>query len=210
MAIYDPYNTVPVRGVDPESEDEPLLAVKAVEDAGLGPDQSIVGTFTPDEKKKLLQMIKTGEFSQLEGAILKMLMSECATLEDLGAMIGAVSRRTKGEPTTKNGAKKELNRILALVAKRSKAKFGREVDLSKIKTFNREMKKIQEWRKRKASEARRYANKTEAEFRQLLRELNAVRREHGLAPEKYYVRYFAPRDADISKMKRFGGTPDEQ
>lgn len=209
MAIYDTYDTVPVRGVDPDSEDSPLLAVKAVEDAGLGPDQSIVGTFTPDEKKKLLQMIKNGEFSQLEGAILKMLMSECATLEDLGAMIGAVSRRTKGNPMTKNGAKKELNRILALVAKRSKAKFGKAADLNQIRAYNREMKKVQEWRKRKASEARRYANSVENEFKKLLRELHAVQREKGIAPSRYYVRYFAPHDADISKMKKFGGTPDE-
>lgn len=63
MAIYDPYDTVPVRDFDPDSEDQPILAVKAVEDAGLGPDQSIVGTFTIDEKKRLLQMIKAGEFS---------------------------------------------------------------------------------------------------------------------------------------------------
>lgn len=209
MAIYDPYNTVPVRDVDPNSEDDPLLAVKAVEEAGLGPDQSIVGTFTPDEKKKLLQMIKAGEFSQLEAAVLKMLMSEWATLEDLGAMIGAVSRRTKGEPTTKNGAKKELNRILAIVAKRSKAKFGKAADLTKIREWNREMKKIQEWRKRKASEARRYANKVENEFKQIMRELHAVQDEHGLPRSKYYVRYFAPKDANIDKMKRFGGTPDE-
>lgn len=210
MAIYDPYDTVPVRDVDPNAEDQPIFAVTAAEEAGLGPDQSIVGTFTTDEKKRLLQMIKAGEFSQLEAAVLKMLMSECATLEDLGAMIGAVSRRTKGEPTTKNGAKKELNRILAIVAKRSKAKFGKAADLSKIKGYNREMKRIQEWRKRKASQARRYANSVENEFKKLLRELHAVQRERGLAPSKYYVRYYAPKDADISKMKRFGGTPDDQ
>lgn len=59
-------------------------------------------------------------------------MSEVATLEDVGAMIGAVSRRTKGEPTSKVAALKEINRILAIVAKRSKAKFGKEVDLAKI------------------------------------------------------------------------------
>lgn len=59
-------------------------------------------------------------------------MSEAATLEDVGAMIGAVSRRTKGKPASKVAALKEVNRILAIIAKRSKAMFGTEVDLTKI------------------------------------------------------------------------------
>jgi hypothetical protein len=41
-------------------------------------------------------------------------------------------------------------------------------------------------------------------------ELNRVRKAHGLPPERAYVRYYAPQDKDISKMKRFGGTPDER
>lgn len=129
-----------------------------------------------------------------------MLMSECATLEDLGAMIGAVSRRTKGEPTTKNGAKRELNRILAIVAKRSKAKFGKAADLTKIREYTREMKKIQEWRKKKAHEAERYARQQEREFYETLRELRKVQDAYGLPRSKYYVRKFAPADKDISKM----------
>lgn len=100
-------------------------------------------------------------------------MSEAATLEDVGAMIGAVSRRTKGEPTSKVAALKEVNRILAIIAKRSKAKFGKEVDLTKIPQYKREMKRLQEWRKKKAREAEKYARQQEKEFYKTLKELHA-------------------------------------
>ena len=178
-AIYDPGDTVPVRGVDPDG-DHPLLAVRYAEEHNLGPNDTIIDTFTQAEKQQLLKMIKKGEFSQLEAAVLKALMSEAASLEDVGAMIGAVSRRTKGEPTSKPAALKEINRILAIVAKRSKAKFGKEVDLTKIPQYNREMKRLQAWRKKKAREAERYAKQQEREFYQILKELHREQSKLGL------------------------------
>lgn len=63
-AAYDPYDTVDVRGVDVDNaEDHPLLAVKYAEERGLGPNDTIVNTFTQAEKEQLLKMIKNGEFS---------------------------------------------------------------------------------------------------------------------------------------------------
>lgn len=222
MAIYDPGDTVPVRGVEP-GEDHPLLAVQMAEQNNLGPNDTIINTFTVEEKKKLLKMIKNGEFSQLEGAVLKALMTEVASLEDIGAMIGAVSRRTQGAPASKPAALKEINRILEIVAKRSKAKFGKAADLNKLKAYQREQKKLAAWRVKKAKEAERHARQVEKEFYQNLKELRATQKAHGLPqarqvdPEDWepgsgnvpYIRKFAKADADISKMKQFGGTPDK-
>lgn len=207
MPIYDPGDMVPVRDIDPK-EETPMLAIKYAEENNLGPNDTIVNTFTQDEKKQLLKMIKHGEFSQLEAAVLKALMSEAASLEDIGAMLGSVSRRTKGAPTSKPAALKELNRILAIVAKRSKAKIGREIDLSKIPEYKREMKRVQEWRKKKAREAKKYAKQQEAEFYKLLKELNQEQAKHNLPKSKYYIKKFAPADKDISQMKQFGGNPE--
>ena len=227
-AIYDPGDTVPVRGVNGlDTDNHPLLAVKYAEEHGLGPNDTIINCFTPDEKKQLLKMCKNGEFNQLETAVIHYLMSEVATLEDLGAMIGAVSRRTHGEPTSKVGALKELNRILAVIAKRSKAKFGKEIDLKKAAKYMKEMKKIEAWRKKKERDAWHYANKVEREFWQNLKELRQEQSKHGLPTAKLmgydewiaagkpkntypYPRKFAPMDKDISKMKQFGGSPDER
>lgn len=107
-------------------------------------------------------------------------MSEAATLEDVGAMIGSVSRRTGGQPTSKPAALKEVNRILGIVAKRSKAKFGKEVDLTKIPQYKREMKRITEWRKKKARQAEKYAKQQEAEFYKALKELHQEQSKRGL------------------------------
>lgn len=208
MPIYDKGDTVPVRGVEVPSEDHPLLAVKYAEEHNLGPNDSIVGTFSPAEKKQLLKMIREGEFSQLEAAVLKTLMSEQATLEDVGAMFGAVSRRTKGEPLSKPGALKELNRILKIVAKQSKAKFGREVDLNQIPKYKAEMVKHNRDLKKKARKAELYAKQQEQEFYKLLKELHEVQDKLGIPRSQYYIRKFAPANKDISKMKRFGGISD--
>ncbi len=208
-AIHDPGDTVPVRGLETGKDaDDYLLAVKYAEENDLGPDDTIINTFTPAEKTLLLKMIKNGEFNQLEAAILKMLMSEAGTLEDIGAMIGAVSRRTKGAATSKPAAIKEINRLLQIVAKRSKAQFGTAADLSKIRGYKSEMRKIEEFRRKKAKDAEKYAKQQEAEFYRLLKELNQAQTDKGLPKSKYYVRKFAPGDKDISKMKQFGGTPD--
>lgn len=218
MAIYDPGDTVPVRDVVP-GEEGPFLAVTYAEEHNLGPNDTIVGTFTTDEKKELLKMIKKGEFSQLEAAILRMLMSEVATLEDVGAMIGASSRRTKGAPTSKPAAIKELNRILEIVGKRSKAITGKAIDLNKISEYKREQKRLAAWRIKKAREARRYADKVEKEYWQLLKELRATQKAHGLKLAKRvhrddwtpgsgdvpYIHDFAKADKNIDTMAQFGG-----
>lgn len=63
-AIYDPGDTVPVRGLDVgDGAEHPLLAVKYAEEHGLGPNDTIINTFTQAEKQQLLKMIKKGEFS---------------------------------------------------------------------------------------------------------------------------------------------------
>jgi hypothetical protein len=173
MAIYDPGDTVPVRGVEPDGED-PMLAIKYAEEHNLGPDNTIIDTFTIDEKKKLLKMIKNGEFSPLEAGVLRALMSEAATLEEVGAMIGATSRRSKGEPVSKPAAIKELNRILKIVGKRSKAILGKEVDLKQVAEWKREQKRLAAWRLKKAREAKRYAAKVVKEYWEGLKELRAT------------------------------------
>lgn len=221
MAIYDPGDTVPVRDVVP-GEDHPLEAVKYAEEHNLGPNNTIIDTFTPDEKQKLLKMIKKGEFSPLEAGVIRALMSEAATLEEVGAMIGAASRRSGGEPVSKPAAIKEINRILEIIARRSKAKLGKAVDLSKIAEWKREQKKLAAWRIKKAKEARRYADKVEKEYWQLLKELRATQKAHGLKPAKRvhrdnwkpgsgdvpYIHDFAKADKNIDTMPQFGGKAD--
>ena len=229
MAKYDTNDTVPVRGVEVgkdsygEEYDHPLLAIAMAEENKLGPNNTIVDLFTPDEKTKLNAMIRKGEFTQLEGAVLHALMSEAATLEDVGAMLGAVSRRTKGKPTSKAGAIKELNRILQKVAEESKAKFGRAVDLNKLKKFDVLMKQAREERKRKAREARRRANAAEKEYWRLLKELREVQKAHGLNPARQvsrdrwepgsgdvpYIHDFAKADKNIDTMPQFGGKRED-
>ena len=221
MAIYDPGDTVPVRGVEPNDAD-PLLAVKYAEEHNLGPNNTIIDTFTPAEKQQLLKMIKKGEFSPLEAGVIRALMSEAATLEEVGAMIGAVSRRSGGAPVSKPAAIKEINRILEIIAKRSKAKLGKVVDLSKIAEWKREQKKLAAWRIKKAKEARRYADKVEREYWQLLKELRATQKAAGLKPAKRvhrddwkpgsgdvpYIHDFAKADKNIDTMPEFGGKAD--
>ena len=147
----------PPRGPETgEGADNPLEAIAYAEEKNLGPDGSIVNTFTPDEKVKLMKMIKHGECNAMEGAVLKALMTEALTLDELAVTLGARSEKTKGEPMSKVAALKELNRIFAVVAKRSKAKLGYTVDLSKIKQFKAEMRRQEaEKRKKKAEEKRR-------------------------------------------------------
>ena len=137
--------------------DHPVEAIKIAEENGLGPNDTIVNTFTSAEKQKLLKMIKHGEFNAIEGAVLKALMSEAMTLDELAVMLGARSERTKGQPMSKVAALKELNRILAVVAKRSKAKLGREVDLTKIKAYKAEIRRQEAEKRRNAAEAKKRA-----------------------------------------------------
>lgn len=199
-----------------EMNDDPILAVKFAEEHNLGPNQTIVDIFTPDEKLKLMQMIRKGEFNPIESAVLKYLMSEAGTLEDVGVMIGAQSGRSKGEPVSKPAALKEVNRILKVVAKRSKAAFGREINLNAIPKYKQEQRRIQRERVQKAAqmkaeqrEQKKRAIEAEREFYKLLRELRKTQAEHGLPRSQYYIRHKAPSDLDISKMRKFGGSPDE-
>lgn len=229
MAKYDTNDTVPVRdievGVDSfgDKYDSPVLAIAMAEENKLGPNNTIVDLFTPDEKAKLNSMIKKGEFTQLESAVIHALMSEAATLEDVGAMIGAVSRRTQGKPTSKAGAIKELNRILQKIATESKAKFGRTIDLNKLKKFEVLMKKSKVERLRKAREARRRANEAEKEYWRLLKELRATQKAHGLRVARQvprsdwepgsgdvpYIHDFAKADKNIDTMPEFGGKSED-
>ena len=182
-----------------DGADHPLEAVKVAEENGLGPNQTIVGTFTAAEKDKLLKMIKHKEFNPIEGAVLKALMSEELTLDELGVMLGAKSEKTKGQPMSKVAALKELNRILAVVAKRSKAKLGRAVDLTKIKAYRAEIKRQDAERRKKAAEAKKKAKAAQKEFWQLLSELNKEQRKHGLKPTRYDLAYTGQGEYD----KRF-------
>jgi PBP1b-binding outer membrane lipoprotein LpoB len=229
MAKYDTNDTVPVRDIEVgkdsygEEYDSPLLAIAMAEENKLGPNNTIVDLFTPDEKAKLNTMIRKGKFTQLEGAVIHALMSEAATLEDIGAMLGAVSRRTKGKPTSKAGAIKELNRILQIIADESKAKFGRTIDLSKLKKFDVLMKKARLERAKKAREARRRANEAEKEYWRLLKELRATQKAHGLRVAKQvhrsdwepgsgdvpYIHDFAKANKNIDTMPEFGGKRED-
>ena len=148
----------PPEGVDvsPDAA-HPLEAVTFAEENSLGPNDTIINAFTGDEKVKLSKMIKHGEFSPLEGAVLKALMTEELTLDELGVMLGATSTRTKGQPMSKIAALKALNKILAVIAKRSKAKLGRAVDLSKIKAYKAEIKRQNAERRKKAAEKKKAA-----------------------------------------------------
>lgn len=126
-------------------------------------------------------------------------MSEELTLDELGVMLGAKSEKTKGQPMSKVAALKELNRILAVVAKRSKAKLGRAVDLTKIKAYRAEIKRQDAERRKKAAEAKKKAKAAQKEFWQLLSELNKEQRKHGLKPTRYDLAYTGQGEYD----KRF-------
>lgn len=170
---------------DVKNEGHPLEAIAYAEENGLGPNETIIDVFTPAEKEKLSKMIKHGEFSQQEGAVLRALMSEELKLEDLAVMLGAKSKRTKGQPMSKIAARKELNRILDLVAKRSSAKIGKKIDLGKLAEYKREMRKADALKKKKAKENKRAEKQARADFWKLLKKLNIEQRKHGLPVSRY-------------------------
>jgi len=244
---------LPPTDVEP-SGDDGALAVKAVEEAGLGPNDTILNTFNDAEKKKLDKMLsgRNSQFSRLEAGVIKMLMSDTCTLdelmdmcdavnkklprnpeaasrkagnaikaiqtrggdlEDVGTMIGSHSRRSKGAPVSKSAAIREINRILEIIAKRSKARFGKAIELQKIIDFRDWIRrttaeKLKEYKKAQ-TQKRIYANKVAKEFYKLVADLHRTQDRHGLPRSEYYIDKFAPQDKDISKMKRFGGTPDK-
>ena len=170
---------------DPDSDDHPLEAIVYAEQNNLGPNETIIDTFTPEMKVKLSKMIKHGEFTQQEAAVLQYLMGETATLESLAVMLGAKSERTHGQPMSKPAALKELNRILDVIAKRSQAKIGRRVDLSQIAQFKKQQKQQQIERNKEKREERKRAREAYKEFWRLQRELHQVQRAHGLPVTRY-------------------------
>lgn len=185
---------------DPDSDDHPLEAIVYAEQNNLGPNETIIDTFTPDMKVKLSKMIKHGEFTQQEGALLQYLMSEAATLESLAAMLGAKSTRTHGQPMSKPAALKELNRVLDVVAKRSQAKIGKRVDLSQIAQFRKEQKRQQIERNKEKREARKREREAYKEFWRLERELHQVQRAHGL-PITRYDKIWTQNTQSLDKMR---------
>lgn len=179
---------IPPKDVDPNGDD-PNIANAEAQKAGIDDNGTIVNTFTPQEKETLLKQIKHGEYSPLEAAVLRILMGEACTLEELGVMLGATSKKTKGAPMSKVAALKELNRILAIVAKRSKLKLGKAVDLTQISKVKREIRQQNAEKRRQAKEKEKYRREMQKQFWQELKELNKVQRQHGLKPSRYDKMY---------------------
>lgn len=178
----------PVTGPEIDGDD-PAAAEEFAAKNKLGDNDTILTLFTPEEKLKLQKMIKHGEFNKTEAAVLNALMAEVLNLDQLGAWLGVASPRTKGAPMSRPATLKELNRILTVIAKRSKLKLGKEVDLSKIADMRRELKAANAEKRREAKEKARERKRLEKEFWQAQNELNRVRRAHGLKPEYYNRAY---------------------
>lgn len=186
--------------IDFENNPHPIVAVAFAEENNLGPNETIVDIFTPDEKLKLSKMIKHGEFNQQESAILQYLMSEAGTLESLAVMLGARSERTKGKPMSKVAALKEINRILNVVAKRSQAKLGKRIDLAKIAEYRKEMKAQEIQRKKEARENKKKARIAYQEFQTALKELWAVQTAHNL-PRTRYDKIWTQNTQSLDQMR---------
>lgn len=150
------------QGVDtsPEGQkDHPLTAEEFAEQHGLDKNTPIETVFTPQQKQQLLKMMKHGEFTPRESAVLKAMMAtkeegEPFNFEELGAFIGAASPRTKGEPTSKVAAYKELNRILNVVAKRAKFQ-GKTFNLELFKQFKHDRAEMLKHNKKLAAEQKK-------------------------------------------------------
>lgn len=192
-------NPFPKKGVDTSPEgmqDHPLTAEKWAEEHGIDKNTPIVTLFTPQQKKELLRMMKHHEFNDRESAVLKAMMStgdegEAFNFEELGVFIGASSPRTKGEPTSKVAAYKELNRILEVLAKRAHFQ-GKTFNLELFKKFKHDRnelikknKKLAAERKKKEREMARRRAEAQKEFWKELTELNKLQRSKGLEPSRY-------------------------
>lgn len=192
-------NPFPRHDVDPaDVENIPSDAEEFALANGLGPDDTIMSVFTPQEKERLLKAMKHGEFNPRESAVLKALMSageaegNAFNLDELGVFIGAASPRTKGQPTSKVAALKELNRILAVLAKRSYIKFGKKIDVDALKNFQKVRNEMLRANKAKAAERKRRIRaeqkrraEAQKEFWKNLSELNRLQRSMGLEPTRY-------------------------
>lgn len=155
-------NPFPKKGLDTSPEglkDHPLTAVEFLEKNHLDKDTPIVTLFTPQQKKELLKMFKHGEFNPRESAVLKAMMAtgdegEAFNFEELGVFIGAASPRTKGEPTSKVAAYKELNRILEVLAKRAHFQ-GKTFNLELFKKFKHDRNELIKKNKKLAAERKK-------------------------------------------------------
>jgi len=166
-------------------KDHPLTAIKYAEEKGIKDEDTIISTFTPKEKDDLLKLIKHGEFNAREAAVIKALICEAMSLEELGVYLGVASPKTKGEPMSKVAALKELNRILSVLTKRAYLKTGKKVDLKQIAVMKRKMKEEQAAKNKKAKELAKKRRDLMKEFWKELYALNKVQREHGLKPSRY-------------------------
>lgn len=147
---------------------------------GIGKNETLLAGLDPEEKDRIIKMCKRKEFNPLESAMLKILMNTQLGLEDLGVFLGATSQKTGGKPMSKVAAKKELDRIIKVVAKKSKLKYGHAIDLNKIK----ELKKALRIKQEKIAEDKRYYRQQMKEFWKNLKDLQATQRELGLPTTK--------------------------
>lgn len=147
---------------------------------GIGKNETLLSGLDPEEKDRIVKMCKRKEFNPLESAMLKILMNTQLNLEDLGVFLGATSQKTGGKPMSKVAAKKELDRIIKVVAKKSKLKYGHAIDLNKIK----ELKKALRIKQEKIAEDKRYYRQQMKEFWKNLKDLQATQRELGLPTTK--------------------------
>lgn len=191
----------PAAGVEGTEDggEHPLEAITYAEENNLGPNQTIIGSFTPEAKTKLEKLIKHNEFTPLEAAVLKALMSEEANLQDLGVMLGAKSKKTNGQPMSKVAAFKQLNRIFEIIAKRSAIKLGKKIDLAKLAEYKKAMKQAEIDKKKNAKDAKQKYKEAYKEFWTLLHELNQEQRAHGLKPSRYDKAWNNPTSLDAMR-----------
>lgn len=149
-------------------------------------DTPITALFTPEEKQRLMKMIKHGEFNVKEAAILKVLMAEAFNFEELGVYLGVCSPKTKGEPMSKIAARKELMRILKVLGKRAHINADALMNVGKTMSANAaEARAKRADYKRKYKEYQRRKRDAYKEFWDNLRELNRAQRKAGLPVSHY-------------------------
>lgn len=200
---------------DYSAEDMPF-AIEYAKEHDVGPNDSIVAKFTPDMKLALLSMIRKGEFTKLEGALLKVLMSEELTDEQLGVVLGTTSTKTKGKPMSKQSAKCIMIQVVGELASKFKKRYGITIDQDRLMNLGKEQRRLEREKAQRLSaklradkerqrELRIRGAEAEKEFYKLLRELRQAQAEYNLPRSEYYIRYKAPKDVNIDTMKQFGG-----
>ncbi len=162
---------------DPELADE-WAKIADEQNASLG------DALDPAARLQLLKMIKHNEFTLEESAILKCLLGEPMTFDELGVFLGACSKRTGGKPMSKIAARKEVLRIQKVLAKRAKIKYGYNIDLSKFDAVKRDMKKAAADKKKeiRRGAAQRKKNREEvlSQIMKQQQELRQLRKDKGI------------------------------